>query len=119
GLSTNSAGSFSMLDGQAVFTNGYTVIGFYGSGQVSLSKGTLLAGDDSSLPNGVFVGLTSGSQGALSIGGGICLAPVHLCLGDDAGATGVVWVTGGQLILTGDYLTTVAGDGAGQLVISN
>jgi hypothetical protein len=119
GLSTNSAGGFSMTDGLAVFTNGYAVIGFYGSGQATLPMSTLQAGDDSSLPNGVFVGLTSGSQGTLSISGGNYVAPEHVCLGEDAGSTGVVWVTGGQLITTNNYLTTVGGDGVGQFVISN
>ncbi|MGA2137433.1 MAG: hypothetical protein ABSH14_01080 [Verrucomicrobiia bacterium] len=119
GLSTNSSGSLFVVDGQSVFTNGYTVIGFYGSGQAVLANGTLQTGDDRSLPNGVFLGLSSGSQGVLSIAGGTCVAPEHLSLGDSAGSTGAVWITGGQLILTNNYLTTVGDAGAGQLAISN
>ena len=119
GLSTNSSGSFLVSDGQSLFTNGYTVIGFYGSGQAILANGTLQAGDDVSLPNGVFLGLSSGSQGALSIAGGKFVSPDHLSLGDSAGSTGAVWITGGQLILTNNYLTTVGDAGAGQLGLSN
>src|ERR1017187_1005543 len=119
GLSTNSSGSLSVLNGQTVFTNAYTVIGFYGTGQVALANGTVQAGDDASLPNGVFLGLNSGSQGVLSISGGTFVSPGHLCLGGSNGAAGVLWLAGGQLILTNNYLTTIGDAGAGQLVISN
>ncbi len=119
GLSTNSSGSLFMASGQMAFTNGYKVIGFFGSGQALLANGTLQAGDDQSLPNGVFLGLNSGSQGVLSIGGGKFVSPDHLCLGEYAGSTGALWITGGQLILTNNYLTTVGDAGAGQLVLSN
>ena len=119
GLSSNSVGSFTTVGGLTVITNGYDVIGFYGSGQSAVSGGTLQAGDDSSLPNGVFVGYASGSQGTLSIASGSFLTPEHLSFGQDAGSTGMIWVTGGQLIATNNYLTTVGGDGVGQLVVSN
>ena len=119
GFSTNSAGSVSVAGGQLVFTNAYTVIGFYGSGQIAQSNGTLQPGDDGSLPNGTFLGLTSGSQGVLSIVGGNCVSPGHFDLGEDPGSTGLVWISGGQLILTNNYLTTIGGNGVGQLVLSN
>jgi hypothetical protein len=119
GYSTNSVGSISMGDGATAFTNGYTVIGFYGSGQVSLANGVLQAGDDISVPNGIFFGLSSGSEGVLSIGGGTYLAPENLSLGQYAGSTGLVWITGGQLLQTNNLLTTIGGDGVGQLVLSN
>src|ERR1017187_539817 len=119
GLSTNSFGSLSILNGLDVFTNGYKVIGFYGSGQALLSNGTVQAGDDQSLPNGVFLGVNSGSQGVFSVGGGKFVSPDHLCLGEYAGSTGTIWITGGQLIQTNNYLTTIGDAGAGQLVLSN
>jgi hypothetical protein len=119
GYSTNSVGSISMGDGQTAFTNGYTVIGFYGSAQVSLSNGILQDGDDISVLNSIFFGFSSGSQGLLSLGGGIYLAPEDLSLGMYAGSTGLVWVTGGQLIQTNNLLTTIGGDGVGRLVLSN
>jgi len=119
GLSTNSTGSLLVGDGQTAFTNAYIVVGYYGSGQAALSSGALVAGDDYSLPNGVFFGLTLGSQGTLSIAGGNYVSPEHLSIGEQAGATGVVWVTGGQLILTNGYLTSVGGEGVGQLILSN
>src|SRR5882724_5343897 len=111
GLSTNSSGSLSVLNGQTVLTNAYTVIGFYGTGQVALANGTVQAGDDTSLPNGVFLGLNSSSQGVLSISGGKFVSPGHLCLGGSNGAAGVLWLTGGQLILTNNYLTTIGDAG--------
>jgi T5SS/PEP-CTERM-associated repeat protein len=119
GLSTNSLGLLFVTDGQTAFTNGYKVIGFYGSAQAVLANGIVQAGDDQSLPNGVFLGLNSGAQGVLSIGGGKFVSPDHLCLGEYAGSTGAVWITGGQLILTNNYLTTIGDAGAGQLVLSN
>jgi hypothetical protein len=119
GLSSNSAGGFFATDGLTIFTNGYSVIGFDGAGQAVLSKGTLQAGDDGSLPNGVFVGLNSGSQGTLRIAGGNYLTPGHLCLGQEAGSTSFVWITDGELTTTNNYLTTIGGDGVGRLIIEN
>jgi hypothetical protein len=119
GYSTNSAGFISVADGQMIFTNGYTVVGFYGSGQMLLSNGILQTEDDISVPNAVFLGLGPGSQGELSIFGGNCLVPEHLSLGEDAGSAGMLWLNDGQLIATNNYLITVGGNAGGQLVVSN
>jgi hypothetical protein len=119
GYTTNSTGSISMADGQTTFTNGYMVIGFYGSSRVLLSNGILQTEDDISVPNAVFLGLGPGSQGELSIFGGSCLVPEHLSLGEDAGSAGMLWLNDGQLIATNNYLITVGGNAGGQLVVSN
>ncbi|HXI84968.1 MAG TPA: hypothetical protein VNL17_12850 [Verrucomicrobiae bacterium] len=125
GFSTNSSGSVNLVDGQTLLTNGYTAIGFYGSGQVVLSNGTLkiadiLGGTNDILANGVFLGLTSGSAGDLTIAGGKYDASELLSLGDEGGSTGSVWISDGQLIIgTNDYLMTIGNNGAGQLILSN
>lgn len=119
GFSTNSTGSVSLANGQSILTNGYTVIGFYGSGMLVISNATLQAVNSNSLPQGVFLGLNPGSQGILLITGGSCIAPEHLSLGESGGATGLVWMGGGQLILTNEYLTTIGGNGVGQMVVSD
>jgi hypothetical protein len=119
GFPTNSAASFSVLDGQTIFTNGYMTIGFYGSAQVSLLGGTLQTEDNISAPNGMFLGFGPASQGALSIPGGILLVPEHLSLGEDAASAGLLSLDGGQLIATNNYLVSIGGNGAGQVTISN
>jgi T5SS/PEP-CTERM-associated repeat protein len=119
GFSTNSSGFLSMANGQAGFSSGYIVVGYYGSGQVVLSNGTCQAGDNSSVTNDMFLGLASGSQGALTILGGNFVATEQVSLGEDAGSTGLVWISGGQLILTNNYLLTIGGYGVGQMVLSN
>ena len=120
GFSTNSSASVNLVDGQTLLTNGYTVVGFYGSGRVVLSNGTLKVSDTNTLANGVFLGLTSGSAGDLTIAGGKYDALEHLILGDENGSTGSVWVSDGQLINgTNDYLMTIGNNGVGQLTLSN
>ncbi|HUK83103.1 MAG TPA: hypothetical protein VLZ12_10795 [Verrucomicrobiae bacterium] len=119
GYSTNSAGSVSLADGQTIFTNGYTVVGFYGSGRVLLSNGILQTEDDISVPNAVFVGFGPGSLGVLSISGGNLVVPEHLSLAEDTGSAGQLWLDGGQLIATNNCLITVGGNAAGRLIVSN
>ncbi|HTS16406.1 MAG TPA: hypothetical protein VMP11_02425 [Verrucomicrobiae bacterium] len=119
GFATNSSASFSVIDGQTIFTNDYVAIGFYGSARFTLLSGTLQTEDNVSTPNGVFIGLGPASQGALSIPGGTLLAPEHLSLGEDAGATGHLSLTGGQLVTTNNFLISIGGSGVGQVVVSN
>jgi hypothetical protein len=130
GFSTNSSASVHLVDGQSLLTNGYTVVGFYGSGQVIVSNGTLSVVDiivdivgstnTGTLANGVFFGLTSGSAGELTVADGKYDSLEHLTLGDEDGSTGSVWVSDGQLISgTNDYLMTIGNNGVGQLILSN
>jgi hypothetical protein len=132
GFPTNAAVPVSVLDGLTAFTNGYMTIGFYGSAQLSLLGGTLQTEDNVSAPNGLFVGFGPGSQGTLSISGGAMVIPENLSLGEDAGATGSLWLNNGLLtmtnislateqpaIFTNSYLITIGGNGAGQVTISN
>lgn len=119
GFPTNSAASVSVIDGQTTFTNGYMTIGFYGSAQVNLLGGTLQTEDNISAPNGMFLGLGPASQGTLSVLAATALVPEHLSLGEDPGSTGRIWVNGGQVINTNNYLLTIGGKGVGQTTISN
>ena len=125
GFSTNSFGSVNLVDGQTLLTNGYTVVGLYGSGQVVLSNGTLTVADilvstNDTRANGVFLGLASGSAGDVTIARGKLEALELLTLGDESGSTGSVWVSDGQLVIgTNDYLMTIGNNGVGQLTLSN
>ena len=119
GFSTNSTGSISLADGKTVLSNGYTVLGFYGSAKMMISNSTLQVVNSNSLPMGVYLGLTSGSQGELNIVDGSCFLPGHLSIGVEAASTGRVWLSRGQLVASNDYLTSIGNAGVGQLVVSN
>jgi hypothetical protein len=131
GYSTNSIGSVLLAAGQLVMSNGNVAIGFYSSGQVTMSNRMLMFGSMSvsvsnglpncyaSLATGLLLGATASSSGELNISGGTCLDNGHLGLGEESGSTGLVWVCGGQLILTNDYFTGIGENGAGLMVVSN
>src|SRR6266404_2323732 len=119
GFPTNSTGTISIAGGLLRQTNGYTVIGFYGSSQLVMSNGILQASVTNLIPGAVFLGLKSGATGGLTIPTGNSFVLDHLDLGDETGSTGLVWVTGGQLIATNQCLATIGGNGVGQLIVSN
>ncbi len=119
GFPTNSTGTISIAGNLLRQTSGYTVIGYYGSGQLVMSNGAIQASATNLIPGAVFLGLKSGANGGLSIPTGNSFAPNHLSLGEETGTTGLVWVTGGQLIATNQCLATIGGNGVGQLVVSN
>jgi hypothetical protein len=119
GYSTNSAGAISLADGQTIFTNGSTVVGFYGSGEIVLSNVAEQISDTNFAPNGVLLGLASGSHGSLSITGGVYLVADQVSLGEEPGSTGLVYVSSGQLVLTNDFSTSIGGDGVGQMIVSD
>jgi hypothetical protein len=125
GFATNSFGSIDLADGETSLTNGYTVVGFYGSGQILLSNGTLrineiFNGTNAPPANGVFFGLTSGSVGSLTMVAGKYDSLEHLVLGEERGSTGSVSVSGGQLVIgTNEYPITVGNNGVGQMILSN
>lgn len=99
------------LTGGKLTMDGDTTIGESGVGQMCVSNGTWQVSQ-------VNVGLSSGSQGTLTIAGGTSLLSAPLEIGELPGATGAVWITGGQLTVTND--TTYVGDeGAGQMTVSN
>ena len=113
-----SGGQFAIDGGAVVRDNGFviatnttTYVGFIGVGQMMVSNGALLA-------SGVLVGNNPGSQGTLTLAGGTNSLSSFLDVGYFANATGAVWVTGGQLIITNN-LTLVGYNGVGQMTVSN
>jgi hypothetical protein len=106
-------GIVNLIDGMIVGTNGTTIVGNTGIGQMTVANGTWLASD-------AFVGYRPGSQGILSIAGGTNLISFILDLAFNAGSTGTVWMSGGQLIVTNSGNGIGIGDnGVGQMTISN
>src|SRR5882724_7845152 len=102
-------GSALLNTGTIVVTNGALYVGKAGVGTFAVSNGTLRAAD-------VNVANDPGSQGTLTIGGGtstfLSLAAAN------SGATGTVWMTGGQLTVPNQ--STALGDpGFGQMTVSN
>jgi T5SS/PEP-CTERM-associated repeat protein len=86
-------------------------VGDHGIGQITVSNGIMQARD-------VYFGYNPGSQGTLTVAGGTNSLSSVLELGVLAGATGSVWVTGGQLTITNNT-TYVGYSGNGQMTVSN
>ena len=98
--------------GHLVITNGTTTIGDAGFGQVTLSNGSWRARD-------VRLGRAFLSTGVLNVAGGTNLLTSDLRLGSsDVTSTGIVSLTGGQLVVTNN-LTYVGDIGAGRMTVSN
>ncbi len=96
-----------MTGGQLSATN-FLGIGGDGPGQMTISNGTITAGN-------AFVEGEPG--GTLTLAGGALLAH-SLTVGDDFNTTGAVWVTGGTLVAT-NSISAVGFNGVGQLTVSN
>lgn len=113
GAQANSTGTVWMTGGQLTTTNCTAVVSSNGVGALTVSNGTWLARD-------VFVGYRPGSQGTLTVAGGTNLLSFILDIGLNANATGAVWMSGGELIVTNSGNGIAVGDsGVGQLTISN
>jgi hypothetical protein len=108
---TNTTGAVWVTGGQLVVTNDFTIIGRSGVGQMTVSNGTWLA-------QYVEVGTTAGSQGTLTIAGGTNTLSSLLVVSQFPGATGSVWLTGGQLNVTNGS-TLVGASDVGQMAVSN
>ena len=108
---TTATGAVWLTRGQLNLTNGPTYVGWIGVGQMAVSNGTWRA-------NNVIVGYQPGSQGTLTIAGGTNILSSGLTVGAGLGATGALWLTGGQLTLTNS--SVFIGDvGIGQMTVSN
>jgi hypothetical protein len=122
GSVANSTGTVWMTGGQLVASNGFSTIGFSGSGQMAVSNGTVLGA-------AIFVGLDTGARGTLTMAGGIINSGLGgssdpaLTVGRNASSTGTVWITGGQLVATnvvgGGSLVIIGQSGVGRLTLSN
>ncbi len=86
-------------------------VGDAGLGQMTVSNGICQA-------LGIDVGGVGGSQGTLTLAGGTnyLTAPMHV--GRQLNATGTVWLTGGQLIVSNSFIAVGVG-GVGRMTVSN
>jgi T5SS/PEP-CTERM-associated repeat protein len=102
-----------ILDSGSLLANSVTCfVGHVSSGTLTVNGGQFQAG-------ALRVGDLAGSHGTLTIAGGTVNAAVLLRLGNDLGATGTVWVTSGQLMLTNLNSTRIGDSGVGQMTVSN
>ena len=112
GMETGAVGVVSVTGGNLIMTNSLiTLVGCDGSGELDLLDGTNIFGP-------MEVGGDSGSQGTLSVAGGVNTLQSGLYVGSSLGATGAVWLTGGQLITT-NLATCIASWGYGVATVSN
>jgi len=112
GMETGTVGLVSVTGGNLVMTNSLiTLVGCDGSGDLDLLDGTNTFG-------AMEVGGDSGSQGTLTVAGGVNTLQNGLCVGSSLGATGTVLLTGGQLIAT-NLATSIASWGYGVATVSN
>ncbi len=93
GNAAGATGTVWMSGGQLIVTNAQTFVGITGVGQMTVSNGTWRAGE-------VDVAYDPGAQGTLTVAGGTNIVSFGLEVGIQGGATGAVWVSGGQLIVT-------------------
>ena len=112
GMETGAVGVVTVTGGNMVMTNSlFTLVGGDGAGQLNLLTGTNTFGQ-------MEVGGNPGSQGTLTVAGGVNTLQSGLCVGSSLGATGTVWMTGGQLIAT-NLSTCIASWGYGVATLSN
>ncbi len=112
GMETGTVGLVSVTGGNLIMTNSLiTLVGCDGSGELDLFDGTNVFG-------AMEVGGDSGSQGTLSVAGGVNTLQSGLCVGSSLGATGTVLLTGGQLIAT-NLSTSIGSWGYGAVTESN
>jgi len=103
-------GSVLMTGGQLVIPEGwYTLVGYYGTGQMTISNGTCLGYQ-------ARIGAYSGSQGTLTIAGGNSSLSDKIYIGYASSATGQVNITGGNLTVAAGIF--VGNSGVGTLTIS-
>jgi hypothetical protein len=118
GVFTGSTGTIWVTGGQLVVTNEVILVGQGGTGQMTVSNGTILARDIvlGSETNGL------SGRGTLTIAGGDVILFTGTAgavrLADFSSATGVVNVTSGRLIVT-NASTLVGTLGSGEMMISS
>jgi hypothetical protein len=107
----NATGITWVTGGQLIVTNSGITVGQTGAGQMTVSNGVVLT-------LGLAVGRNAGSQGTLTIAGGTNTLSSALEIGFLGSASGTVWMTGGQLVVT-NGATRIGDLGIGQMTMSN
>jgi hypothetical protein len=116
--------------GELIITNSFgLLLGCDGSGELSLSNGsTYYDTNTTSILGPVEIGGDPGSQGTMTVAGGLNILQHAIVIASSPGATGTMWLTGGQIVQTNSYLvagltnyspTYVGSWGAGLLTVSN
>ncbi len=95
--------------GELILTNGTIYGGQTHPGGVTLSNGLIFCED-------IYIGYND--NGSMLIDGGTLSVVSLLHVGEDPDSTGVVWMTGGDLLATNNT-TFIGNDGVGQMTISN
>lgn len=108
------AGTVTLDAGAIVANTATTRVGRVGAGSLSVRSGSVTTSQ-------LIVGEFAGSQGTLSIAGGVVTATLEIPVGDKAGATGHLLMTGGLLFVTNDlnYKIRVGDAGTGVMTVSN
>ncbi len=109
GYGTGSTGVVWLTGGELTATN-ETSVGYSGIGQMTVSNGIWNA-------NNVYVGNQFSSLGTLTVAGGTNNLLSALQIAYESFTTGTVWLSGGQLSITG--ATIVGENGAAQMTVSN
>lgn len=109
GESSSSIGTIKVMGGQFIVTNTLSQIGRFGTGQLLVSTGVVLASETQIAAGG-------NSVGSLEISGGMMIGDGDMTVGAAANATGMVLVTGGELSLTNADLVIGANGGVGEVL---
>ncbi|MCG3148584.1 MAG: hypothetical protein PCFJNLEI_02029 [Verrucomicrobiae bacterium] len=107
----SSTGVVWVTGGVTTITNSTSFIGYNGVGQLTISNGTVQMSQ-------VYVGSFSGSLGTLTVAGGSYLLKSSLYAGQSSLSKGAVWVTGGEVDISKNYIY-VGYFGLGELNVSN
>ncbi|HXI85190.1 MAG TPA: hypothetical protein VNL17_13985 [Verrucomicrobiae bacterium] len=114
GDETNSTGAVWLTEpGRLVITNAVTIIAARGTGQMTISNGTFLG-------NALNLATNVTATGTLTVAGGTNALIGPLNVGGPG--VGVVWVTGGQLVITNSPATVGIGSGLivdGRVTLTN
>jgi polygalacturonase len=109
-VSVSDDGDVLLNTGTFIATN-KILVGVVGQGTLTISNGMMQAGS-------MEIGETSGAQGTLTLAGGTNLFSAYIFDGFANGATGTVWLTGGQLVVTNNVLR-LGNSGPGLMTVSN
>ncbi|HTL56092.1 MAG TPA: hypothetical protein VL361_10465 [Candidatus Limnocylindrales bacterium] len=117
---TSGLGNFDLGAGSAVLDSGLidcTAITATRLGRKNTGVGSLTLNGGTMLVSSLQLGAVSGAQGILTVGDGTLNASSLLTVGYAVNSTGMVSVTGGQLLATND-ITYVGKSGFGQMTIT-